>query len=208
LLGGRRVVEWSVRAAAAVSEGIVVVVASDHRQEAEAAARSWVQGTQPLAVVVGGATRAESVRRGLEAVPNDVPVIVVHDGARPLASVELFASVVSAVSDGAAAAVPGVPLTDTVKEVAGGLVSSTPDRERLIAVQTPQAFDASVLRRAHAGEPDATDDAGLVERLGLPVAVVNGEPENLKITRRVDLVVAEALLAGNLAASIAGASGS
>jgi len=205
LLGDRVVLEWSVRAAASVAEGVVVVASENRRSEVEALAGAWVATGQRVVVVGGGSTRAASVRAGLEKVPEEAAVVVVHDGARPLASVGLFQSVVRAVRSGAAASVPGLPLADTVKEVVDGQVASTPDRARLVAVQTPQAFAAPVLRQAHLGEPDATDDAGLVERLGLAVVVVPGEPENLKITRPADLVVAEVLLSLRASSSAAGA---
>jgi 2-C-methyl-D-erythritol 4-phosphate cytidylyltransferase len=141
-------------------------------------------------VVGGGATRSSSVRAGLAAVPGAAEVIVVHDGARPLAGAELFARVVAAVRDGADAAVPAVEVTDALRHRSGGAV----DRNGLVAVQTPQAFRASALRRAHAAEPEATDDASLVEAAGGKVVVVEGSPANLKITRPVDIAVAEALL--------------
>jgi 2-C-methyl-D-erythritol 4-phosphate cytidylyltransferase len=117
-------------------------------------------------------------------------VIVVHDGARPLADVDVFAAVVAAVRDGADAAVPGVPLSDTVRARTGEPV----DRDQLVAVQTPQAFGAAILRRAHAAGTEATDDASLVESVGGKVVVVDGSPRNIKITHRTDLAVAEALL--------------
>lgn len=180
-LAGRRVVDWSLDAAAAVADGVVLVVAPGHTDDDEPAA---------TAVVPGADTRAGSVRAGLRRVPADAEVVVVHDGARPLASAELFAAVVDAVRAGADAAVPGVPVVDTLRARAGGVI----DREGVVAVQTPQAFRAGALRAAHAREGEATDDASLVEAAGGKVVVVNGSPTNLKITRPDDLVVAEALL--------------
>jgi 2-C-methyl-D-erythritol 4-phosphate cytidylyltransferase len=150
------------------------------------------------AVVPGGATRAESVRCGLAAIPPDAEVIVVHDAARPLAGPGLFDAVIAAVTEGGAdGAVPGVAPSDTIKAVdAAGNVTSTLKRSELVAVQTPQAFRAVVLRRAHDGAgPDATDDAMLVEALGATVRVVPGDPANLKITAPEDLGAAERLLA-------------
>jgi 2-C-methyl-D-erythritol 4-phosphate cytidylyltransferase len=188
-LGGRPVLEWAVDACRPGSAGVVLVVPAglgdQNRHGADA-------------VVTGGATRADSVRRGLAAVPPDAEVIVVHDAARPLASPALFAAVIGAVADGGAdGAVPGVPLRDTIKVVdESGRVTSTLDRSTLVAVQTPQAFRASVLRRAHEREgSDATDDAMLVEALGATVHVVPGEGGNLKITSPDDLGTAERLLA-------------
>lgn len=157
-------------------------------------------------VVPGGETRQESVRLGLEVLPEDVATVLVHDAARPLVPVDTVDAVIEAVRAGAPAVVPAVPLADTVKEVeppavpgAPEPVLSTPVRARLRAVQTPQGFDRDTLVRAHAtvvfdGE-GATDDAGMVERLGEPVVVVPGHEEAFKVTRPLDLVLAEAVLA-------------
>jgi 2-C-methyl-D-erythritol 2,4-cyclodiphosphate synthase len=156
-------------------------------------------------VVAGGASRSASVRAGLAAVPDDVDVVVVHDGARPLASAGLLEAVVAAVRAGADAALPAVPVTDTVKRVgADGVVSATVERAGLVAVQTPQAFAAATLRRAHEGEPEATDDGALVEAIGGRVVVVPGETHNIKLTEPGDLATAERHLA---AASSAAAPG-
>ena len=149
-------------------------------------------------VVAGGSTRTASVRCGLAALPDDVDVVLVHDAARPLAPASLVARVAAAVTAGAAAVVPVVAVADTVKEVDdSGHVVRTLDRSALRAVQTPQGFRRDVLVAAHeaAGEDgDATDDAGLVERLGLSVATVPGSVDALKVTARSDLLLAEALL--------------
>jgi 2-C-methyl-D-erythritol 4-phosphate cytidylyltransferase len=178
-LGGRRVLDWSLEAARTVAEGIVVVLPP-----------SVVAAGEPGADAVagGGETRSASVRAGLAHVPADADVVVVHDGARPLAGSDLFAAVVAAVRAGAA--VPGVPPADTLRWRTGGVA----DRDGLVAVQTPQAFRAAALRAAHEGEPEATDDASLVEAAGGKVVVVDGSPLNLKITNPSDLIVAEALL--------------
>jgi 2-C-methyl-D-erythritol 4-phosphate cytidylyltransferase len=190
LLGGRPVLQWAVAACRTCSAGVVLVLPDgdgDHDQHGADA------------VVTGGPTRAESVRCGLAAVPADATVIVVHDAARPLASPALFAAVVAAVTGGGAdGAVPGVPPSDTIKAVdESGRVTDTFDRARLVAVQTPQAFRAALLRHAHAAVSTggATDDAMLVEALGGTVLVVPGEPANLKITDPGDLGTAERLLA-------------
>lgn len=156
-------------------------------------------------VVPGGGTRQESVRLGLDALPADVRAVLVHDAARPLVPVDTVDAVIEAVRDGAPAVVPALPLADTVKEVEPGApgepepVLSTPVRARLRAVQTPQGFDRDTLVRAHervavSGE-GATDDAGMVEQLGAPVVVVPGHEEAFKVTRPLDLVLAEAVLA-------------
>ncbi|MER7811001.1 2-C-methyl-D-erythritol 4-phosphate cytidylyltransferase [Streptomyces sp900116325] len=156
-------------------------------------------------VVPGGDTRQESVGLGLGALPEDISVVLVHDAARPLVPVDTVDAVIEAVRDGAPAVVPALPLADTVKEVEPGAagepepVLGTPVRSRLRAVQTPQGFDRDTLVRAHAtvaldGE-GATDDAGMVEQLGAPVVVVPGHEEAFKVTRPLDLVLAEAVLA-------------
>jgi len=187
-LGDRRVLDWSVAAARSVAEAVVLVVGPDHapyRPEG---------GGGPDVVVTGGLTRSESVRAGLAAVPAEVDVVVVHDAARPLAPTCLFEAVVRAVAGGADAAVPGLPVPDTIKAVEAGWVRATVPRDGLVAVQTPQAFRADALRRAHAGGGEASDDAALVETGGGRVAVVAGEPLAFKITRPEDLVLARALL--------------
>ena len=156
-------------------------------------------GFPRIIVTAGGATRSESVRAGIAAIPNEseADVIVVHDAARPLATGALFSAVTAAVAegadgaDGADGAVPAVPVTDTIRHADDGPL----DRSRLRAVQTPQAFRAAALRRAHRGAPEATDDATLVEAAGGSVLLVDGDPDNVKITTPGDLEVAEALLA-------------
>ncbi|HUR17588.1 MAG TPA: 2-C-methyl-D-erythritol 4-phosphate cytidylyltransferase [Acidimicrobiales bacterium] len=185
-LGGRRVLDWSLDAARAACDGVVVVVGPAFALEPEARAD---------VVVAGGATRAESVRRGLTAVPPDATVVVVHDAARPLAGAGAFAAVLDAVRGGADGAVCAVPVSDTVKRVQAGRVVETVERAGLWSIQTPQAFAAAVLRSAHAGAAEATDDASLVEVAGGTVVVVEGDPRNIKLTGPDDLVVAEALLA-------------
>jgi 2-C-methyl-D-erythritol 4-phosphate cytidylyltransferase len=193
LLAGRPVVEWAIAACRSVSAGVVLVVPSD---AVDAAALHALHGAD--AVVAGGASRAESVRRGLDAVPNSAEVILVHDAARPLASSGLFASVVAAVTEGGAdGAIPGLAVSDTIKMVDDTQrITATLDRSTLMAAQTPQGFVAHLLRRAHAGGGEATDDAALVEALGATVRVVPGEPRNLKITTPADLRTAEQFLGG------------
>ena len=206
-LAGVPVASWSIRAACTVADGAVLVVPSDALPESDPSA--VCDGGLPApgatgdaafgatTVVAGGATRAASVRAGLAAVPGDVGIIVIHDAARPLASPQLFASVVAAVRSGdAAGVIPVVPVSDTLKRVEDGIVVATVDREGLVSVQTPQAFVAEALRSAHRDGGEATDDAGLLEAAGLSVATVEGDLRNLKLTRPEDLVLAEALMAG------------
>jgi 2-C-methyl-D-erythritol 4-phosphate cytidylyltransferase len=186
--GGRPLVDWSLDAARSVADGIVLVVPADVARRPDPDAHG------ADVVVAGGATRSASVRAGLAAVPAEADVIVVHDAARPLASSALFRGVVDAVAAGAAAVVPGLAPADTVKRVdAGHDVVATVDRDGLVMVQTPQAFRAEVLRRAHAAGGDATDDAGLVEAQGTTVRVVPGDRRNLKVTTPDDLDMARAL---------------
>jgi 2-C-methyl-D-erythritol 4-phosphate cytidylyltransferase len=177
VIAGRRVLDWSIDAARAASDGVVVVVPPGHDGG-----------------VAGGATRSESVRNGLAAVPEDADVIVVHDAARPAAGAALFGAVIAAVRAGADAAIPGVPVTDTIKRVDGDVVVETLDRSALVAVQTPQAFRAAALRAAHAEGGDATDDAALVERAGGRVVVVPGDAANRKLTEPDDVAALERAL--------------
>jgi 2-C-methyl-D-erythritol 4-phosphate cytidylyltransferase len=140
------------------------------------------------ACVPGGETRTDSVRRGLAEVPDDALVVLVHDAARPLVSDDVIERVLAPLSDGWDGVVPGLRVSDTLKRVASdGAVVATVDRDGLVGVQTPQAFLADVLRRAIAGDADATDCAGLVEASGGRVKVVEGDPRLLKVTTAEDL---------------------
>ncbi len=154
--------------------------------------------TKPVKLIKGGEDRLSSVLLAALECDPDSPLLAVHDGARPLVSVELIERVIAKARQCAAAAA-AIPVKDTIK-VAGadGVVQSTPDRETLRAVQTPQAFDSQLLRAALQSAKDAsvslTDDCAAVERLGKAVALVEGEETNLKITTPLDLLVAEAIL--------------
>ena len=183
-LGGARLVDHAVATASQACDAVVLVVPD---------ASDW-EGAEVTALATGGASRAESVRAGLAVVPVGAEIVVVHDAARPLASDELFDAVIGAVRDGADGAVPGLAVADTLKRVDDVRVTATVDRVGLVAVQTPQAFEAGILRAAHASSADATDDAALVEAIGGTVVVVPGDPRNLKITGPADLMIAAALL--------------
>jgi 2-C-methyl-D-erythritol 4-phosphate cytidylyltransferase len=196
LLAGRPVAAWSVAAAHSVSDGVVLVVPDETAADRPDGAAAEGAACGADRVVTGGEARADSVRAGLAAVPDEAAVIVVHDAARPLAGPSLFAAVVGQVEGGAVCSIPVLPVSDTLKRTSDGLVTSTIDRDGLVSVQTPQAFAAAVLRQAHQSGGQSTDDAGLVERLGLPVHTVPGDPRNLKLTRPQDLDLAEALMAG------------
>lgn len=151
------------------------------------------------AVVVGGASRQESVNLGLNSLSTDVKLAAVHDGARPLVTWQVIDRVVRAAHTYGAAA-PAVPVKDTIKVVKGGVVVNTPDRSTLQAVQTPQVFDFDLLRgalkKAQEDGTQVTDDCSAVERMGLAVRIVEGDEENLKVTTPVDLKIAEMILEG------------
>lgn len=185
IVGGKPVLQWSLDALQAVVDGVVVVLPPDD-------VHCW---SGPHAAVAGGASRSESVRNGLEKVPADAEIVLVHDAARPFATASLGRAVAQAVADGADAAIPGVPVSDTIKRVdrSNSRVLATIDRSDLYAVQTPQAFRAESLRKAHVSEPDASDDATLVENIGGMVVVVPGEYKNMKITVASDLAIAQIL---------------
>lgn len=179
-LAGRPMVQHAVEVLAEVCD--VVVVATPPGYALDGAV-----------TVPGGATRAESVRRMLAVLDPQVRWVLVHDAARPNAPVSMVRRVLAALEAGERAVVPAVPIADTVKRVdAAGYVLETPDRSSLRAVQTPQGFARAVLDAAHAGAADATDDASLVEALGIPVLTVAGDPLAAKITTLADLRAAEA----------------
>lgn len=186
-LGGQRVLDWAIAAARTAADGVVLVVPPARAGDAEDAVD---------AVVAGGLSRTASVRNGLAAVPADADVIVVHDAARPLAPADVFERVVAAVRAGADAAVPALPVADTVKRVRDNVVVETIDRSDLVGVQTPQAFRAAALRAAHAAaDAEATDDAALVEAAGGRVVVVTGHERAAKLTTTRELDVLRAVLA-------------
>ncbi|MFI9204954.1 2-C-methyl-D-erythritol 4-phosphate cytidylyltransferase [Streptomyces sp. NPDC053048] len=214
-IGGTPMLVHAVRAMAASRAVSLVVVVAPPDGAAEV---RHLLDEYPLAdrdstrtdvvVVPGGESRQESVRLGLAALPDGIATVLVHDAARPLVPVDTVDAVVAAVREGAPAVVPALPVADTVKQVeprTGALagepepVVATPDRSLLRAVQTPQGFDRRVLAEAHEktaleGE-GATDDAGMVERLGVQVVLIPGHEEAFKVTRPLDLVLAEAVLA-------------
>jgi 2-C-methyl-D-erythritol 4-phosphate cytidylyltransferase len=184
-LGGRPVASWSLATARQACDGVVLVVPAD------AMGGSW----EADVVVAGGPTRSGSVRAGLSAVPETAEVVAVHDAARPLARLPLWKAVIDAVLAGADGAIPAAAVTDTVKQVGADGELVTLDRARLVAVQTPQAFRADVLRQAHLSGAEASDDAALVEAAGGRVVLVDGPADNLKVTSPTDLLVVAALAA-------------
>lgn len=205
-LNGTPMLIHAVRAMAASRAVSLVVVVAPPDGAAEVKAlldtHALPERTDFL-VVPGGDSRQESVKYGLDALPPGVDIVLVHDAARPLVPVDTVDAVIEAVRDGAPAVVPALPLADTVKQVEPASepgmpepVVATPERARLRAVQTPQGFDRATLVRAHETVTDnVTDDASMVEQLGERVVVVPGHEEAFKVTRPLDLVLAEAVLA-------------
>ena len=195
-LGGRPLLAWPLAMLASLDavETIVVVAGEERREQIEALAAEAAPGRE-VRWAGGGARRRDSVAAGLAAAP-EAAWCLVHDAARPLASAALARRVLDAAREHGAA-VPGLAVADTVKAVdAEGRVTATLDRAALRAVQTPQAFAADLLRRAHAASgDDATDDAQLVERLGEPVWVVEGEAAAMKVTTADDLDRVRSLVA-------------
>ncbi len=194
LLDGEPLLVHAIRRVAAAASVRLIVVAAPAAEVD--AVRSLLAPVAPVTVVAGGAERQESVALALAEVPDDVAIVLVHDAARALTPPELVESVAAAVRDGRPAVIPVLPVVDTIKEVGPGeTVLGTVDRSVLRSVQTPQGFRREVLVTVHAAAADPlTDDAGLVEKAGLPVTCVPGSEMAMKITRPLDLVLAEALL--------------
>lgn len=207
-LRGRTLLERSLRAllASGVVDEVIVLVSPDMEAEAariigriDAVGATGAASAAPIRLVHGGSERADSVWAGLQAIPDDDAVVLIHDAARALTPPAIVRDVAKRVLEGAPAAVPVVPVADTIKEVADDTVLSTPDRSRLRAVQTPQAFRLSALRQANldywAQQPEftATDDASLMEWHGEHVATVPGDTLAFKITTPIDLTLAHAL---------------
>lgn len=180
---------------------VIVICAAHEREEMEGFVAPY-RVHKPVKVVVGGSERQYSVANALRAVDKKSELILVHDGARPLVTDEVVQSVIDSAREHRAS-IAAVPVKDTIKTVDGqGMVVDTPPRSTLYAVQTPQGFDAQLLFDAYArAEEDGflgTDDASLVERLGVRVAVAKGDYQNIKITTPEDLIVGEALLKGRI----------
>lgn len=195
LLGGEPMLRHAVRRLAHAVTRVVVPAAPGQLT----AVRSALDDVGvPVTVVEGGATRQESVRRGLAAVDASTELVLIHDAARPLAPPDVVDRVVAALRAGAQAVVPVVEVADSLRRVDEEGVSEALDRSQVRAVQTPQGFVTDVVRRAHdAAEHDlSTDDASLVEQVGVAVTVVEGDVHSFKVTRAVDLAIAELLLAG------------
>lgn len=214
-LAGKSLLEHALHGIAASGVASVVAVAVPAGDTVLREACGAGDYPFPLVVVDGGAARTDSVRSALDALPRDLDAVLVHDAARALTPPDAFQRVVAALAQGALAVIPAVPVVDTIKSTAGSpdgpaplRVTGTPDRSTLRAVQTPQGFNAGLLREAHtaalAFPPSraaaVTDDAMLVESLGTQVYVVPGSELSLKITTPTDLLLAEALVAQETAA--------
>ena len=177
-------------------DAIVIAAPDGFQDEARSVAASTIPSAR-VEVVPGGATRQESVRNALAAVPDHVYSVVVHDAARPLVTVELVEAALGGL-ELEMAAIVAIPERDTLKRERDGRVLETVSRAGLWRAQTPQAFRTGPLRRAHdralADLFEGTDDAALLERIGIDIAIVSGDDLNLKVTTPGDLAVAEALL--------------
>ena len=188
----KTLVEHAVSSLAPVAQLLIVTAPAGYEEEF-----AKVLGDQ-VTVITGGILRSDSIRLALAQVPNDYEYILVHDAARSLATTTLAKSVVEQLAKGEQAVIPALDVIDTVKEVdASGYVRNTLNRSSLRAVQTPQGFTRSVLARAHEASDDATDDAALVEALGVAVKVIAGEERALKITNKSDLATATGILLPN-----------
>jgi 2-C-methyl-D-erythritol 4-phosphate cytidylyltransferase len=195
-LGGRPLLAESLERLES-SEWIdaIVIAAPPDWEEPSILVAEEIAATKVSSAVTGGASRSESVRLALADVPEDAAVVLVHDAARPLLPEEVIERVLAPLSEGWDGVVPALPLADTVKRVESDRVVETLARDDLVAVQTPQAFLADVLRRAVAGDvSEATDCASLVEASGGRVKWVEGDPRLLKVTDADDLVLVESWL--------------
>lgn len=195
-LGGEPMLLRTIRAFEACDAIKEIVVVT--REDLVTTVMQLCSGIEKVtAVVTGGDTRQKSVHMGLNAMSGKVKLVAMQDGARPFVSWQLIDRVVRAAGTYGAAA-PGIPVKDTVKEVSGGIVTNTPERKRLRAVQTPQAFDFDLLRgalkKAEEDGVEVTDDCAAVERMGMSVKMVEGDERNIKITTPMDLKIAHMLL--------------
>jgi 2-C-methyl-D-erythritol 4-phosphate cytidylyltransferase/2-C-methyl-D-erythritol 2,4-cyclodiphosphate synthase len=190
-LGGKTLIEHAVAQMAPIADHIVVAAPAGYEDQFRS-----LLGTE-VTVVTGGITRTESVKAALSVLSKDLSFVLVHDAARPLASADLARRIIKELEAGADAVIPGLKVADTIKRVnIDGFVTKTPNRTKLRAIQTPQGFTYETLVTAHKSKSDATDDAGLVEELDIPVKVILGEERALKITTPEDFQRAYRFLLG------------
>ena len=192
-LGGLSLLTRSALAMSRVADVLIVAAPADALDEAS---EQLSQVDAEIHIVAGGEHRQESVANALRMVPEDVSIVLVHDAARPLVPIEVTQNVVAAIRNGAKAAIPVLPLVDTIKRVNNnGIAIETVDRNQLRRVQTPQGFDRATLDLAYQNpEVVATDDAGLMDALGIAVVTVAGDERSLKITTMADVQHALSLL--------------
>lgn len=192
-LGGLSLLTRSALAMSAVADVLIIAAPADALDEASA---QLAQVDAEIHIVAGGEHRQESVANALRMIPQDVTIVLVHDAARPLVPIAVTQNITAAVRNGAKAAIPVLPLVDTIKRVNNqGIAIETVDRNQLRRVQTPQGFDRATLDLAYQNpEVVATDDAGLMDALGIPVVTVAGDERSLKITTMADVQHAISLL--------------
>ncbi len=201
---GKPLIAWTLQAAEASSQiGWIGIVGQPEDWPDFKAILADLSLKKPVQLVQGGATRQESVYNGLQALPAECDRVLIHDGARCLATPDLFDRCAEALRD-CAGLIAAVPVKDTIKivEPSTDLIQQTPDRQNLWAAQTPQGFEVSLLKQCHEqGKQqgwEVTDDAALFEKCSVPVRIVQGEETNLKVTTPVDLAIAEFILRSRL----------
>jgi 2-C-methyl-D-erythritol 4-phosphate cytidylyltransferase len=195
---GKPILQWTLEAAIA-SPSIVWIGLMGQRHDFPDFENivAAIASDKPIQLIEGGATRQASVFNGLQALPKDCNHVLIHDGARCLATPDLFERCDRALQT-MQGFIAAVPVKDTIKVVNGDVIVETPNRDRLWAAQTPQGFQADLLKQAHLTALQAnwevTDDAALFEKMGLSVQIVNGEESNLKVTTPQDLAIAAIIL--------------
>jgi len=198
-LRSQPIIAWTMLAAEAASSiSWIGIISQPHDWEDLKAIMADLKLTKPIKLIAGGSTRQESVYNGLQALPADAKQVLIHDGARCLATPDLLNACAEAIRH-CPGLIAAVPVKDTIKVVdESGIIQSTPDRSQLWAAQTPQGFDVDLLKQCHAEGVrqgwEVTDDAALFEKCGIEVHIVPGEETNLKVTTPQDLAIAEFIL--------------
>lgn len=193
------IIAWTLLAAQAASQiSWIGIISQPYDWEDFKTILALLKLTKPVELIQGGSTRQESVYNGLQALSGSAEQVLIHDGARCLATPNLFNSCAEAIRH-CPGLIAGVPVKDTIKVVdENGIIQSTPDRRQLWAAQTPQGFDVKLLKKCHAEGVrqgwEVTDDAALFEKCGYSVRIVEGEETNLKLTTPQDLAIAEFIL--------------